>query len=47
LEIAWYASCVACGIDYANGDHAMGKYVLAWLLGVPGIVLVIVYFLFN
>jgi hypothetical protein len=47
LEIAWYASCVACGIDYTNGDHAMGKYVLAWLLGVPGIVLVIVYFLFN
>jgi len=25
----------------------MGKYVLAWLLGVPGIVLIVVYFLFN
>jgi len=25
----------------------MGKYVLAWLLGVPGIVLVIVYILFH
>ena len=25
----------------------MGKYVIAWLLGVPGIVLVIVYILFH
>jgi len=25
----------------------MGKYVLAWLLGVPGIVLVIVYIFFH
>jgi hypothetical protein len=25
----------------------MGKYVIAWLLGVPAIVLVVVYLLFN
>jgi len=25
----------------------MGKYILAWLLGVPGIVLVLVYLFFH
>jgi len=30
-----------------NGDPFMGKYVLAWLLGVPVFVLVIIYILFN
>jgi hypothetical protein len=25
----------------------MGKYVLAWLLGVPAIVLVVIYFFFH
>jgi len=25
----------------------MGKYLIAWMLGVPGIVLVVVYLLFN
>jgi hypothetical protein len=25
----------------------MGKYVIAWLLGVPAVVLVVVYLLFN
>jgi len=25
----------------------MGKYVLAWLLGVPAVVLVIIYFFFH
>lgn len=25
----------------------MGKYALAWLLGVPGIVLVLLYIVFN
>jgi len=25
----------------------MGKYLIAWLLGVPVIVLVIIYFFFN
>ena len=29
------------------GDLEMGKYVLAWLLGVPGIVLVLVYIFFH
>lgn len=27
--------------------NAMGKYFLAWLLGVPGIVLVILWFFFH
>jgi len=44
---AWYASCVVDSQDTNLQEIAMGKYVLAWLLGVPGIVLVIVYFLFN
>jgi hypothetical protein len=26
--------------------HIMGKYVLAWLLGVPAFVLVLIYFFF-
>jgi hypothetical protein len=25
----------------------MGKYVIAWLLGVPAVVLVVIYLLFN
>jgi len=25
----------------------MGKYLIAWLLGVPGIVLVLLYFFFH
>jgi hypothetical protein len=29
------------------GEHPMGKYFLAWLLGVPAIVLVIVYFFMH
>jgi len=29
------------------GDNIMGKYFLAWLLGVPGIVLVILYLFFH
>jgi hypothetical protein len=28
-------------------EIAMGKYVLAWLLGVPGVVLVVLYLLFH
>jgi hypothetical protein len=29
------------------GDAIMGKYFLAWLLGVPAIVLVLIYFFFH
>ncbi|HUH91953.1 MAG TPA: hypothetical protein VL742_02260 [Casimicrobiaceae bacterium] len=32
---------------HIRGDQAMGKYVLAWLLGVPAVVLVIIYFFFH
>lgn len=28
-------------------EQTMGKYFLAWLLGVPAIVLVLIYFFFN
>lgn len=28
-------------------ETVMGKYLLAWLLGVPGIVLLLVYLFFN
>jgi hypothetical protein len=28
-------------------EHIMGKYVLAWALGVPGIIIVIAYLLFH
>jgi len=28
-------------------EHIMGKYVLAWALGVPGIIVVIAYLFFH
>ena len=28
-------------------EHAMGKYFLAWLLGVPALVLVLIYFFMH
>jgi hypothetical protein len=28
-------------------EMAMGKYVLAWLLGVPALVLVVIYLFFH
>jgi len=28
-------------------ENSMGKYVLAWLLGVPALVLVVVYLFFH
>jgi len=28
-------------------EMMMGKYLIAWLLGVPGIVLVLIYFFMN
>jgi hypothetical protein len=28
-------------------EHAMGKYVLAWILGVPAIVVVAAYLIFH
>jgi hypothetical protein len=30
-----------------NRKRIMGKYLIAWILGVPAIVLVIIYLLFN
>ena len=36
-----------CNLDYTFKETDMGKYVLAWILGVPGVVLVVAYFLFH
>jgi hypothetical protein len=30
-----------------QGDCKMGKYLIAWLLGVPGIVLVLIWLIFD
>jgi hypothetical protein len=47
-DLAWYASCVPdWRVNQATGGPEMGKYVIAWLLGVPGIVLVLVYIFFH
>lgn len=27
--------------------HIMGKYLIAWILGVPAVVLVLIYLIFN
>jgi hypothetical protein len=47
-HIRTLAFCVylTVGINQA-GASTMAKYVLGWILGVPVIVLVIVYLLFN
>src|SRR5262245_40308560 len=34
-------------LDVNQGATHMAKYVIAWLLGVPAVVLVLVYLLFN
>jgi hypothetical protein len=34
-------------IGISPGRKTMGKYALGWFLGVPAIVLVVIYFLFN
>jgi len=44
--------CPACLTDgkqahQRHGSWIMGKYLLGWILGVPVIVLVIIYILFN
>ena len=40
-------SVVSSNINYFNGASIVGKYLLGWILGVPVIVLVIIYLLFN
>lgn len=49
---AWHAGCLTGGLAAASllnltGDNIMGKYFIAWLLGVPGIVLVLLYLFFH
>jgi hypothetical protein len=48
---AWHGGCLIGSVGsmslHHHGDNIMGKYFIAWLLGVPGIVLVILYFFFH
>jgi hypothetical protein len=34
-------------VKYFNGSSIVGKYLLGWVFGVPVVVLVIIYMLFN
>ena len=36
-----------CALDQIAGASTMAKYFLGWILGVPVVVLVIIYILFN
>jgi len=36
-----------CWAQSAVQEFSMGKYIIAWILGVPVIVLVVAYFLFR
>ncbi|MDQ2916753.1 MAG: hypothetical protein M3R40_06285 [Pseudomonadota bacterium] len=51
LEIEEFIRWSTAPFQHANDQHQrriiMGKYALAWLLGVPGIVLVVVYLLMH
>lgn len=39
---------MTCNIYIKNVEEMMmGKYLIAWLLGVPGFVLVLIYFFMN
>jgi len=40
---------VACKLPPGSGKRSstVGKYLIAWLLGVPAVVLVLIYLLFN
>lgn len=39
---------IYCGaIRFPTKEHIMGKYVLAWALGVPAVVVVVAYLLFH
>ena len=35
------------GLSTSLQEHIMGKYFLGWLLGIPAVVLLIVYFFFG
>ena len=35
------------GSSHPNKEFLMGKYLIAWILGVPAFVLVIAYFFFH
>jgi hypothetical protein len=43
----WTNRAVAPSWARENEDRDMGKYFIAWLLGVPAIVLVVIYLLFH
>lgn len=37
---------MACACTH-KGSEIMGKYLIAWILGVPAVVLVLLYLIFN
>lgn len=41
------AGAVQTHIDRDHEEDEMGKYFLAWLLGIPAVVLVLIYFFMN
>jgi hypothetical protein len=47
--VCWVAGCLSPILEppQPHQETIMGKYLLAWLLGVPGIVLLLVYLFFN
>lgn len=40
-------ACALAAHGAVKGDEAMGKYFIGWLLGVPAVVLVILYLIFG
>lgn len=47
MEVGRFYCAFQYEIAFFIRKNPMGKYLIAWLLGVPAIVLVIVYFFFN
>jgi ABC-type arginine transport system permease subunit len=51
----WFSARTACGVrgilkastSRNHKERIMGKYFLAWIMGVPAIVLVLLYFFFH
>lgn len=42
-----HGDCRVLGATTTCGADLMGKYLLAWVMGVPAFVLVVVYLIFN
>jgi hypothetical protein len=44
---SWRYAADPVGASHSKRRRAMGKYLLAWLLGVPALVLVVIYIFFH